>query len=251
MFDFDNSVDIKMTRKKPLGHKSYGSIPHLPGSRQSRDDIGLSKEQSKICLSKTRDKHDHIVVLQKLDGSNCAIANIDGRLVPLTRGGLQAEFSRFETHRVFTKWFHKNKELFEFLEPGERVCGEWMGQAVGTLYELKHDPFVAFDIMREGHERLTFQEMADRVKHYLPIPQIISQGPPMSIDEAISLIDPSYHGAKEEVEGAVWRVERKGKVDFLTKYVRSCKIDGKYFPELTGKDSIWHWHYDENKVYKF
>ena len=39
--------------------------------------------------------------------------------------------------------------------------------------------------------------------------------------------------ALDPVEGAVWRCERQGAVDFLGKYVRPDKIDGKYLPELS------------------
>jgi hypothetical protein len=48
------------------------------------------------------------------------------------------------------------------------------------------------------------------------------------------------HGALEPLEGAVWRVEREGKVDFLGKYVRHFKQDGKYFNEDHTK-LIWNW----------
>ena len=34
----------------------------------------------------------------------------------------------------------------------------------------------------------------------------------------------------------MWRVEREGKVDFLAKFVRQGKIDGKY---LNG-DDVWN-----------
>jgi len=50
-----------------------------------------------------------------------------------------------------------------------------------------------------------------------------------------------HYGAIDEAEGAVWRVERKGKVDFLGKYVRAGKIDGKYLPEMTGGEAVWNW----------
>ena len=42
------------------------------------------------------------------------------------------------------------------------------------------------------------------------------------------------------VEGAIWRVERKNKVDFLCKYVRPEKKDGIYLPEISGKEAIWN-----------
>lgn len=56
------------------------------------------------------------------------------------------------------------------------------------------------------------------------------------------------HGATEAVEGAVWRVEREERVDFLTKWVRPDKIDGKY---LTGTanslvgEPVWLWTDEE------
>lgn len=48
------------------------------------------------------------------------------------------------------------------------------------------------------------------------------------------------YGATEEAEGVVYRVEREGKVDFLGKYVRANKADGKYFNEYHTK-LIWNW----------
>ena len=106
-------------------------------------------------------------------------------------------------------------------------------------------------MFKNGQERFTYDSVLEKIDRQLPVPQLLHRGSSISIQEAIKRIDPDYHGALEEVEGAVWRVERKGKVDFLAKYVRECKVDGKYFPEITGKDSVWHWHYDQNKIYKF
>jgi hypothetical protein len=39
----------------------------------------------------------------------------------------------------------------------------------------------------------------------------------------------------------VYRVERKGRFDYLAKYVRPGKVDGKYLPELNGGDAVWNW----------
>ena len=35
-----------------------------------------------------------------------------------------------------------------------------------------------------------------------------------------------------------WHVEREGKVDFLTKFVRLYKTDGKYLPNISGLDPV-------------
>jgi hypothetical protein len=58
---------------------------------------------------------------------------------------------------------------------------------------------------------------------------------------ALTKIDRLVHGAIDEPEGAVWRVERQGQVDFLTKYVRPGKADGCYLPELSGEEPVWNW----------
>ena len=231
--------------KRPLGCKSYGRIPHLPGSRQNRDDIGLSGGQARILTEKARDSKDVIIVQQKLDGSNVGIAKVDGVIVPLGRAGYRAETSPYEQHHHFAKWTHRNYAMFDFLEEGERICGEWMGQAVGTVYDLPHLPFVPFDIMRNGYERAMYEELVDRVSGRLPLAQLLSNGPPLSVEDALAKLDPKAHGATEEVEGAVWRVERDGKFDFIAKFVKHEKVDGKYLPEISGNPSIWHWHPDD------
>lgn len=79
-----------------------------------------------------------------------------------------------------------------------------------------------------------------------PTAQLVHDGnDAISIDAALEALGPlGKHGATEAVEGAVWRVERDGRVDFLTKWVRPDKRDGRY---LTGtanslvSEPIWPW----------
>lgn len=217
---------------KPLGHKSYGSIPHLPGSRLGIGDHHCSAGQAKIACVKKRDKHDFIIVQEKLDGSNCSVAKINGEIVALGRSGYEAKTSTYKVHHDFYDWVESNKSRFEaLLEDGERVCGEYLGHCVGTRYHLPHEPYVPFDIMRK-HARCTYHEFNARcIRFGFTTPFVISLGEPLSINEAMNLLKKSGHGAIDPVEGAVWRVERKGKVDFLCKYVRHDKEDGKYFAE--------------------
>lgn len=227
---------------KPLGYKSYGTIGHLPGSRQGRDDVGINPGQARICCERPRDRHDRIIVQEKLDGSNVAVANIGGDLVAINRAGYTAASARWEQHRLFARWVEDNRPRFEFLQPGERVCGEWLAQAHGTIYDLHHEPFVAFDIMRNGHERACWDEVLERCAPTLPTPFVLSEGPPCPVNLAIAMLGTfGRHGARDEAEGAVWRVERKRVVDFLAKYVRPTKVDGKYLPEISGADPIWLW----------
>jgi hypothetical protein len=228
-----------MKTTKPIGMRAYGSIPHLPGSRRGPSDKGLSEKQSEILTEKARDKHDHIFVEEKLDGSCCSVAKVNGEIVSLQRAGYRAITSPFEQHHIFHRWVERQAERFSsLLMEGERFCGEWLALAHGTVYDLPHEPFVVFDLMR-GTERATRNELRDRCGD-LVLPRLISEGGPMSVTEMLSVIEPSGHGA-ESVEGAVWRVERKGAVDFLGKYVREGKVDGNLLPEMNDGRSTWNY----------
>jgi hypothetical protein len=229
--------------RKVLGGKACGSIPHLPGSRLGPGDHHCHEGQGAICTLKARDRRDRIFVQEKLDGSCVAVANVEGQIVPLTRAGYAAHTSPWEQHQLFEAWVWKHAyERFDaLLAEGERLCGEWLAQAHGTRYELAHDPFVAFDLM-VGGERLPSTAFRERVEAGgFVTPRLIHEGGPIAVEAVLAVLDPSGHGALDPVEGAVWRVERRGKLEFLAKYVRSDKVDGKYLPEVSGGAAVWNW----------
>ena len=226
---------------KPLGQKAYGSIPHLPGSRMGAGDHHCESGQAVIATEKARDRHDRVFVQEKLDGSCCSVALIDDTIVALGRAGYLAQSSKYEQHQLFAAWVRENADRFrEVLWPGERIVGEWLAQAHGTRYELRHEPFVAFDIMR-GAERATYCEMQRRFNGRFVMPALLATGP-TPIESAMGILaGDGFHGARDPVEGAVWRIERSGKVDFLAKFVRHDKADGCYLPDVSGQQAIWNW----------
>lgn len=248
--------------EKPLGRKNYGHIPHLPGSRIGPGDHKCHEGQKRIATEKARDKHDEIIVQEKLDGSNVGIARIGDALFPLGRAGYPAISSPWEQHKLFHAWVFEpfNYERFmTILRDGERIVGEWLAQAHGTRYNLgPRDPFVAFDLMVDDN-RFPYDVFRERTSGIgLAIPPLLHRGDPLSIEIAMMKLEPvlpgfyGHYGAMEPVEGAVWRVERdklidrhSGKreriVDFLVKYVRPDKIDGKYLPDVSGCESVWNW----------
>lgn len=248
-----NSFITPEKPEKPLKAKAYGSIGHLPNSRMGPADHHVHDGQALICTVKPR-KGDRIIVSEKLDGSCMSVANIDGELVALTRSGYRVQDVTYEHLRVFGPYVEANRSQFtELLKPGERVCGEWIPMAHGTIYDPKHlmfSPFVAFDIFREN-KRILWDEFDWRVAgvDLRRAFRIHDSTEPCTVDYALrSLRVPDedldshgygFHGALEDVEGAVWRVEREGRVDFLAKYVRPDKIDGKYFPQISGQPEIW------------
>ena len=227
---------------KPLGGKAYGHISHLPGSRMGPGDHHCHEGQARIATEKRRDRHDLVILQEKLDGSCCAVAKLDGQILPLTRAGYLATTSRLEQHALFFAWAMEREPLFQdLLRDGERIVGEWLAQAHGTRYELPHEPFVAFDVFRGG-KRCLYAELTDRFAGRVPLPQLLHSGAPLAVEEALRRIDRTIHGALDEPEGAVWRVERQGVLDFLVKYVRPDKSDGRYLPEINGSgQAIWNW----------
>lgn len=226
---------------KPLGGKAYGHIPHLPQSRMGSGDHSCAEGQAAICTEKPRDRHDVVIVQEKLDGSCVAVANVGGEILALGRAGYLAQTSPYPQHQLFAAWVRKNEDRFRAVLPfdGERLAGEWLAQAHGTRYNLPHEPFVAFDLMR-GMERALYAELQRRVLGRFTLPALIALGP-TSVEKAMGILaGDGFHGATEQVEGAIWRVERLGKVDIVAKFVRPDKADGCYLPEVTAAAALWH-----------
>jgi len=228
--------------RKPLGQKAYGHIPHLPGSRVGPMDKRCEAGQARIVCERARDRHDCIVVHEKLDGSNVAVAKLESQIVPLVRSGYVANTSPFEQHQVFHQWVFEQHARFDaLLGEGERCCGEWLMQAHGTRYALPHEPFVVFDLMR-GFVRTVSAEVERRCRAQgFTTPRLLHTGPPLSVGRVLEMIETSGHGALDPTEGAVWRLEREGAVEFLAKFVRPEKRDGLYLPEVSGQPAVWNW----------
>lgn len=231
---------------KPLGRKAYGPIGHLPNSRLGPGDHAVHDGQARICTERARDRHDVIIVQEKLDGSCVAVARIGDELHALGRAGWPAQSSRWEQHQLFAAWVRQHEDRFRaVLRPGERLVGEWLAQAHGTLYSGlcidTREPFGAFDLMREDR-REPFDEFQRRVSGIFKTPTLIHHGAPLPVDKAMLLhARSSGHWPCDEIEGVVYRVERRGEVDFLAKYVRPDKVAGKYLPEVSGKPAVWNW----------
>ncbi len=231
--------------KKPLGYRAYGSIAHLPASRVGVGDHHLPEGQARIATEKVRDTHDLVIVQEKLDGSNVAVAKLDNKLVALSRSGHDASTSPYFQHYYWAKWVREREDIFQaLLQNGERICGEWLIQAHGTRYDLAcHSPFIAFDLFLDKDTRLAYHAFKKRVAAFEieTIEAVFCGNEAVSIEKALQAVTQSQYGAIDTVEGAIWRIERKGEVDFLAKFVRHEKEDGAYLPQYNGLGrEIWN-----------
>lgn len=232
---------------KPLGRKNYGSISHLLGSRLGPSEHHVHKGQNDIATVRARDKHDRIIVSEKCDGSNVGILLLNNKIYALTRAGYLASSSPHKQHHYFSDWVAHNEHRFRaVLKEGERLCGEWMMQAHSILYDLDGlEPFFVFDLMKDAY-RMPWNDVVKRVHPTFQLVPMVSAGFPITPQQAFALSDALPHrksntfgqcGALEQVEGFVWRIERDGEFDFMAKYVRPDKIDGKY---LGDHDPVWN-----------
>lgn len=227
---------------KPLGRKAYGSIPHLPESKLGLRDYQIGPGQAHILTHKTRDWHDRIIVQEKLDGSCCAVANVNEQLVPLTRAGHAATTSRYEQHHHFAHWVRENQWRFAFLHPGQRVVGEWLAQAHSIRYQVDdHSVFVAFDLMTET-KRAPYEQFLLNANDTLTTAPLLHIGPALPVAKALELLsEHGRHRALDPAEGVIYRCERQDQVDFLAKFVRSDFVPGRLLPELSGGEAVWNW----------
>lgn len=230
---------------KPLGQKSYGSIPHLPGSRMGEGDHHCNPGMLDLCTARKKRKTDRVIFQEKVDGSCVSVAKHGGEILALGRSGYLAKTSPYEQHHMFHDWAEKNKAVFnDIIEEGERIVGEWCALAHGTRYEIPavDSPFVAFDVMR-GNQRATYQEFIERCAFILNTPKIInSDHDVMDYDAAKNRAAQLMTWPSEDgFEGFVVRYESGERVLWLAKWVRPDKEDGKYLPEISGNDPILNW----------
>lgn len=230
--------------------RTYGSIPHLPGSRIGKTDKYVTGGQARIATQKPRDGHDKIIVQEKLDGACVGIwMDNEYALYPITRSGNPCARSQYIHHHLFKDWSdYQIDRVRQVLRPGERLVGEWLALAHGTRYFPERvcgwEPFVAFDIM-QGQERLPYEQFMARVEGIFQTPPVISENCPQSIETIRRLAPESRYGG-DHIEGYIWRIERNKYakngpyVDFLCKWVNDDFEPGALLPEISG-ELIWNW----------
>lgn len=220
----------------------YPRIPHLPGSRTGpadrRADASLARRCTLAALP-----GDEIFVQEKLDGSCVVILREGDRLHALGREGTRADASRNEGRQRFAAWvLESTPQLLPLLQDGERLVGEWLALVHSTHYRLSHSPFVPFDLFCHDGTPLPFDSLHARLAGSdLRTPALLHRGGALGPDDAMRLLgEHGHHGAVEPAEGAVWRVESRGRLIARAKFVRAGKVDGLHLPDHSGLPARWN-----------
>jgi ATP-dependent RNA circularization protein (DNA/RNA ligase family) len=236
---------------RPLGRKNYGSIPHLSSSKLGEGDHYVEKGMEGILTEKKRDKHDVIFAHEKYDGSNIGVGKRNGKIFALTRSGYEAKTSRHKHHHFFSDWVYRREKLFsEMLNEGERITGEWLLQAHGLKYKIESDPILFFDYFTPKNERILQADLRQITGKYgLNMPRLLSEGEPITVSKLLPVLNLKTQGVESEgnPEGIIFRVERKGKVDFLAKWVRSDFPTGIYCIHIEEENLVWNIPKDKAK----
>lgn len=222
--------DYNRMESYKLLNRGYGSIPHLSTSCDNSGDKRINQNQENLLTIKTRDRHDEVIITEKVDGSNLSILKLSGRLYGVNRGGYDISYSNRPFRKEFNIYIEEHYDRFmSLLSEGERICGDWMLKTHSLIYDLPHEPFIAFDIMT-GPNRIIYDEFIERCSKFdIVTSSLVHRGQALSVREAMTKLGKhGFHGCRELPEGVVYRMERHGKVVFLAKHVRSGYVPGRF-----------------------
>lgn len=217
--------------------KSASTIGHIKGSRMDPSDFLLPVSAQKIITRKERYKNLRVYVQEMMDGTSVSIALVDGKILPLLKSGALANTSPTLEHQYFYDWAMDNKDRFHhILCEGERICGVWLLKAHGTHYRLIHEPFMAYELIKDNRRLINrIFELRLQGEFQLPSQQCWPQTPEEASHHFTAL---GHHGATEQIEGFIWRCENveAEQVEFLAQYVFPSKIKDKYLIKKNGLD---------------
>jgi hypothetical protein len=232
-----------------LKHKAYYKINHIPASRLGPSERCITDKQYEMLTRQPYLDNEIVIVQEKLDGSCVCAFRQNNEIYALGRTGALANSSLNESLRLWGSWVKANQRRFmAILQEGERICGEWLAMVHGTHYQLKHEPFVAFDIFDTKNKEINYNTFIKRIKiSGFTSPFLIHYGGVCSLEQALNILGKGHHGTViDKPEGLIWRLERNNKIAFKAKYIWPDKVDGCYLTEKTGKAEIWNWHPDKD-----
>lgn len=148
------------------------------------------------------------------------------------RKGYDVRTSEWGFLRKFADFVSDNADRFNaLLDNGERVCGEWMIKTHSLFYNLPHEPFIVFDIIKSDKKqtRPNYEELIRRCKEYnFTTTWLIWSGASIPVQDALGMLGKGFHGCQSVPEGIVYRYERDGRFETSAKFVANLNVTGDY-----------------------
>jgi hypothetical protein len=198
----------------------YPRTPHLEGSRLQPGDEDLAQ----VPFAHVRGRH--LVVEEKLDGSNAGISfTTSGALRLQSRGHYLTGGPREKQFAILKSWA---TALAPRLRPvlGDRyvLYGEWLYAKHTVSYDALPHFFCEFDILDRSSQRFLSTPRRAELLADLPIASVpvLHRGPLETLAELLALIGPSRcrTDPSEPMEGLYIKVEEDGVVTERYKWVR-------------------------------
>lgn len=184
-----------------------------------------------------------MIVEEKMDGTNVCVVRHNDKIIALGRSGYDCEDSPQEQHKMFHRWVMGNKEKFEQLLPNndDRVVGEWLALAHGTIYPAEKivQPFMAFDLFlqKKQQDYLTRKESVEQVG-LINVPQLYFGTETLAVDDAMAMAEPNSEGVIYRLERMVSKKDTHYTPWVIAKVVKKEKVDGFYLHQET---FTWNW----------
>lgn len=207
----------------------YPRTPHITGSRVQPGDEDLRQ------VARETLRGLHLVVEEKLDGSNCGISfDTERRLTLQSRGHVLSGGPRERQFDLLKRWAsHHATVLSGILGCRYVMYGEWLYARHTIPYDELPHYFLEFDVLdRESREFLS-TDRRQALLHGSPVISVpvLAMG---QIADLESLLGRSTCSASEKMEGLYLKHEEQGRVAGRYKYVRSSFLQAV-------SDSGEHW----------
>lgn len=144
-------IIILSFKREMLGYPEGTSVVFDPSTKSAKVVPGYPPIPRLLLIEKVKDLFSgEVIVEEKLNGYNVRIANVNGRVLSLTRGGNVCPYTHY---KLMTLYGDNFKRLFES-HPDAVVYGEAIG--IDNPYVRYHSykdisfDYVVFDILSEG-----------------------------------------------------------------------------------------------------
>ncbi len=168
----------------------YPRTCHIEGSKLQKGDEDLS--QTRFSAIKNR----YIVIEEKVDGANCAISFIDGKLHLQSRGHFLVGGYNERHYNLLKTWANQNSYLlFNALSNRYIMYGEWLYAKHKIFYDNLPAYFLEFDIYDKEKGVFLDTNSRKQITKDLPIfsVPVLAKGKFDSMEQVLSFLTNSKY----------------------------------------------------------